>query len=70
MYPLPGNGQAGTHISANIPALGQNATFLPYILIQSGKRGKLNYTIHGKIVMPEYIHTYIHFYIDTQGRIT
>jgi hypothetical protein len=40
------------------------------ILIQSGKRGKLNYTIHGKIVMPEhtyvhtYIHTYIHFYVD------
>jgi hypothetical protein len=28
------------------------------ILIQSGKRGKWNYTIHRKIVMPE--HTYIH----------
>jgi hypothetical protein len=36
------------------------------ILIQSGKRGKWNYTIHGKIVMPEhtYIHTYINFYVD------
>jgi hypothetical protein len=40
------------------------------ILIQSGKRGKCNYTIHGKIVMPEQTHvytrthTYIHFYID------
>jgi hypothetical protein len=32
------------------------------ILIQSGKRGKWNYSIHGKIVMPEhtYTHTYIH----------
>jgi hypothetical protein len=37
-----------------------------HILIQSGKRGKWNCTIHGKIVMPEntHIHTYIHFYID------
>jgi hypothetical protein len=44
------------------------------ILIQSGKRGKCNYTIDGKIVMPEhthiqtnihtYIHTYVHFYVD------
>jgi hypothetical protein len=32
-------------------------------LIQSGKRGKWNYTIHRKIVTPE--HTHIHsFYID------
>jgi hypothetical protein len=28
------------------------------ILIQSGRRGKWNYTIHGKIVMPQ--HTYTH----------
>jgi hypothetical protein len=36
------------------------------ILIQSGKKGKWSYTIHGKIVMPEhtYTHTYIHFYIE------
>jgi hypothetical protein len=36
------------------------------ILIQSGKRGKWNYTLHGKRVMPEHTHiqTYIHFYID------
>jgi hypothetical protein len=36
------------------------------ILIQSGKRRKLNYVIHRKIVMSEhaYIYTYIHFYID------
>jgi hypothetical protein len=34
------------------------------ILIQSDKRGKWNYTIHRKIVMPEHTHTYIHFYID------
>jgi hypothetical protein len=33
------------------------------ILIQSGKRGKWNYTIHRKIVMPE--HTYIHAYIHS-----
>jgi hypothetical protein len=34
------------------------------ILIQSGKRGKWNYTIHRKIVMPEHTHTHIHIYID------
>jgi hypothetical protein len=37
------------------------------ILIQAGKRRKLNYTIHRKIVRPEhtYIRTYIHTYIHT-----
>jgi hypothetical protein len=35
------------------------------ILIQSGKRGKWNYTIHRKIVMPEHthIHTFTYIYI-------
>jgi hypothetical protein len=45
MYPLPGNGHAGTYIFPQI--------FRPF--------GQ-NYTIQGKIVMPD--HTYIHFYID------
>jgi hypothetical protein len=37
------------------------------ILIQSGKRGKWNYSIHEKIVMLKHthIHTYIHAYIHT-----
>jgi hypothetical protein len=35
------------------------------ILIQSGKRGKWNYAIHGKIVMPEHTHTYIHTHTHT-----
>jgi hypothetical protein len=37
------------------------------ILIQSAKRGKWNYTIHRKIVMPE--HTYLHFYIDIHAHV-
>jgi hypothetical protein len=41
-----------------IPHLSLLILFL--ILIQSGKRGKWNYTIHGKIVMLEHTHTYIH----------
>jgi hypothetical protein len=50
--------------------LGRMPHFSPLILflilIQLGNRGKWNYTIHGKIVMPEHIHIhiYIHFYID------
>jgi hypothetical protein len=44
-----------------MPHFSQLILFL--ILIQSGKRGKWNYTIHGKIVMPK--HTYIHTYIHT-----
>jgi hypothetical protein len=37
------------------------------IFIQSDKRGKWNYTIHRKIVMPKHTHThtYIHIYIHT-----
>jgi hypothetical protein len=40
-------------------------TQLILFLIQSGKRGKWNYAIQGKIVMPE--HTYTHFYIDNNS---
>jgi hypothetical protein len=35
-----------------------HSSLLILFLIQTGKRGKWNYTIHGKIVMPE--HTHIH----------
>jgi hypothetical protein len=73
MYPLPGNVKTGAYIHTfllgyfcplgRMPHFSLHIFFL--ILIQSGKRGKLNYTIHGKIVMPE--HTYIHFYIDRLG---
>jgi hypothetical protein len=71
MYSLPGKARLEHAYflryfgpSGRMPHLSLLILFL--ILIQWGKRGKWNYTIHGKIVMPEHthIHIYIRFYID------
>jgi hypothetical protein len=62
MYPLPGNGQAGTYILPQIfRPFGQNATFLPAYTLP------YTYAIREKIEMKLYHSgrdSYIYIYID------
>jgi hypothetical protein len=69
MYPLPGNGQAGTFIFPQIfRPFGQNATFLlaytlPYTYTVRSKREMKLYHSRKDSNAGTYIHTYIHLYI-------